>query len=151
MGLLSSCHDFICYCVTSQSGTNHKEEGSSFTALSHISCVLKWSGTCASMYGLLRTASLYISFLLKWSGTYFITMPNKISWNIILNNTSFILIYTISPGQGSNFMVLRFHNHHSQTHHQNLSCWLYAQQLIQAPDNYQTYTRKDILVQSFDL
>ena len=70
--------------------TNCKEEGSSFTALSHIFCVLrrsrirwnafgtvliillhiccvhKWSGTNSIMHDLLRTASLHISCVLKW-------------------------------------------------------------------------------------
>ena len=45
------------------------------------------------------------------------------------------------------------HNPHPNglVHRQNLSCWLYAQQLIQALDIYQMYTRKDIPGQSFDL
>ena len=42
--------------------------------------------------------------------------------------------------QGLNFMVLRFHNPRPQVHRQNLRCWLYAQQLKQAQENYQTYT-----------
>ena len=36
-------------------------------------------------------------------------------------------------------------------HHQNLRCWLYAQQLKQAQDNYQTYIQKDTLNSLFGL
>ena len=53
--------------------------------------------------------------------------------------------------QGLNFMVLRFHNPRPQVHRQNLRCWLYAQQLKQAQENYQTYTQKDSLGQPIDL
>ena len=41
--------------------------------------------------------------------------------------------------------MLHFHNPHPQAHQQNLRRWLYAQQLIEEQDNYQTYTLKDNL------
>ena len=41
--------------------------------------------------------------------------------------------------------MLHFHNPRPQAHRQNLRCWLYAQQLKQAQDNYQTYIQKDTL------
>ena len=46
-----------------------------------------------------------------------------------------------------------FHNphFHGLVHHQNLHCWLYAQQLKQAQYNYQVYTQKDSLNSPFDL
>ena len=47
--------------------------------------------------------------------------------------------------------MLHFHNPRPQAHRQNLRRWLYAQQLIQAQDNYQTYTQKDSLNSPFDL
>ena len=47
--------------------------------------------------------------------------------------------------------MLHFHNPYPQVHHQNLRCWLYAQQLRQAQDNHQTYTQNDSLNSQFDL
>ena len=62
-------------------------------------------------------------------------------------------LFTLRPRQELNVMALCFHNprFHGLLHRQNLGCWLYAQQLIQAPNNYQTYTRRDSLGQPFDL
>ena len=48
-------------------------------------------------------------------------------------------------------MAPRFHNPRPQVRHQNLRCWLYAQQLKQAQDNYQMQTRKDSINSPFDL
>ena len=62
--------------------------------------------------------------------------------NIFLNK-SIILFYTFDLRQGSNFMVLCFHNPHAQIHRQGLSCSLYAQPQGQAQENYQRYTLKD--------
>ena len=59
-------------------------------------------------------------------------------------NQPIIFIHTLGPRQGSNFMDIRFHNPHSQIHHQGLSCSPCAQPLKQAQD-YQRYTLKDNL------
>ena len=165
---MSSRHNFICCCVTNQSGNYSNDQETFSTVLSHIysvlkrsgtrkstggllriasshiSCLLKWWRTCTRAYGLLRMTSLYISFLLKWSGTYFIK-PNKISWNIILNNNAIILFYTIRPRQGSIFMILYFHNPHFLVHRHDLSCLLCVHLLKQVQDNHQGYTPKDNL------
>ena len=47
--------------------------------------------------------------------------------------------------------MLHLHNPRPQDHHQNLRCWLYAQQLKQVQDNYQTYTQKGTLNSLFGL
>ena len=44
-----------------------------------------------------------------------------------------------------------FHNPNFQVHGQDLSYWLYVQQLKQAQENYQTYTQKDNLGLLFDI
>ena len=148
-------------CVFKWSGTYLSAHEMLRTTLLHILWVLKWSGTYCNKYGRrrtaslcmsyilrssginlsvdgsLHTASLHISCVLKWSRTNSI-WPNKISWDIILNNNSIILFYNFGPRQGLNFMVLP----HFQIHCHDLSCSMYAQQLMQALNNYQMYTQK---------
>ena len=65
--------------------------------------------------------------------------------------------YLTPPGPGDAqgttkaFLFNHFHNPRLQVHRQNLGCWMHVQQIKQAQDNYQMYTRKDSPGQPFDL
>ena len=136
-------------CILRWIGTYHRVYGSTPTASLHIPCVLKISGINAKERGLLRTSLLHASWV---PGIYF-SMYNKIYPNALLTSQSFYLTslsQAMSKAQGRQFLN-DFHNPRSQFNCQNLGCWLYAKQLKQAQDNYQTYTRKDSPGQPFDL
>ena len=151
-------------CVLRWSGTHDNKIGSVLTVSLHISFVLKWSGINAKECGFLLTSSLHTS----WTpGIYFSIRPKTCTTkHSMIYPIAFLIgliILFIPLGSGEDVVMLttykevvsfnHIHNSHPNglVHRQNLSCWLYAQQLIQALDNYQMYTRKDIPGQSFDL
>ena len=94
-------HSSICCCVTNQSGTYCKQEGSSLTVLSHISWPLKWSGFLEFWIGQGHKA-VNVDICARPRCTSLGIWNGQVS---LLSSVEQSYLFGIfRPGQGSNFM-----------------------------------------------